>query len=108
MNNQQQMMMKTQFFNSNQNNMGIINSMNSTQNASGATQISKTIAQAKLRKQRANRGASNPMQYEHNQIALTGSNPTQDYQNQFNSTGFTAHSRKKSITNNPIAVNNQN
>lgn len=40
----------------------MLNSMNSSgSNQGGNQQISKTIAQAKLRKQRANRGASNPI-----------------------------------------------
>lgn len=41
----------------------MIASMNSSGQSGGGgnTQISKTIAQAKLRKQRANRGASNPL-----------------------------------------------
>ena len=61
--------------------------MNST-NSGGSNSISKTIAQAKLRKQRASRGASNPMhQLDPNDMSLSG---TADYStsvggsNQFN------------------------
>ena len=42
-------------------------------NSNNNTQISKTIAQAKLRKQRANRGASNPIQQQHeNSMSING------------------------------------
>lgn len=68
------MMMTTHFFNSTQNSVMLgLNGQSSAQSnnsrpggTSGSVQNSKTIAQAKLRKQRANRGASNPMQFDHN------------------------------------------
>ena len=37
---------------------------------SNAPNVNKTIAQAKLRKQRQTRGASNPMQFDHNNVSL--------------------------------------
>ena len=92
-NPQQQMMMTTQFFNSSQNNQNNLSS------------VSKTIAQAKLRKQRQTRGASNPV----NDMSVNG-NQAEYYnnnnnQNQFNSTSYPAsHSRKKSINNQNVGT----
>ena len=67
------MMMTTQqFFNSTSNNNQMISSMNSSaQNSTNANSHIKTIAQAKLRKQRQNRGASNPIQHE-NSMSIQG------------------------------------
>lgn len=105
--------MTTQFFNSTQNNPNMLSNINNSGtsnsgNNSGSSSISKTIAQAKLRKQRANRGASNPnnpmhQQLDHN-ISLNGTHA--DYQhmnsggnNNFNvtTTNFATHNRKRSI-----------
>lgn len=53
--------MTTQFFNSSHNNNGMFPGPNASGHHSNNSSISKTIAKAKLRQQRASRGASNPV-----------------------------------------------
>ena len=78
---------------------------NSNQGGGNNTQISKTIAQAKLRKQRANRGASNPIQQQHeNSMSINGNG---DYQN-MNATVYINHNRKRSIQGGPGNFQNGN
>ena len=77
------MMMTTQFFNSTQNsNMMGLNGSIKLNGTTGSAAISKTIAQAKLRKARAQRGNSNP--------------PTQ-FENNLTTHEYNSHARQQSL-----------
>lgn len=102
-------MMTTQFFNSGGNNVMFPGSGNNQAHNTNNS-ISKTIAKAKLRQQRASRGASNPV---HQSDSGNFGAGAAEYQNalsqvaanQFNQTGFHHHTgghhtRKQSIHSN--------
>ena len=71
--------------------MGLSSNTRHNPGSSNSSAISKTIAQAKLRKQRANRGVSNPTQFDHNNVSVNG----QDYLH-----NTTQHARQQSINSN--------